>query len=216
MAVTRRTPARQQRLELRQEQILDAAEQVISEVGLAHCTMDQVAKAAGLSRPLVYVYFGDMQALVQAVAVRALIQLESRFEAASASEKLGLRKVMAIGRAYMQFAQDEPHRFTLLSMFEAQPPESGADPQQWEAVLGVGRRIHAHTEQALKIGIDDGTIRPDLINLDVLSKTLWGFTHGVLQLSRTKRAILECDGHSVDAFLQTSMDFAMQALVRRG
>ena len=217
MATTRqRSSARNERHELRQDQILDAAEQMIAEVGLTACTMDQVAKAAGLSGPLLYVYFRDMQALVQSVAERALRQLEARFEQAAASETVGLRKVLAIGQAYIAFAREEPRRFAMLSLFEAQAPETGNDPQQWQALLDVSRRIHAHTAQALRAGIDDGSIRPDLLNLDVLSKTLWALLHGVLQLAQTKRAILEADGHSLDAFLLVSMDFALQALVRRG
>ncbi len=216
VAVKQRPPARKPRQELRQEQILDAAEQVVADLGLTGCTMDRVAKAAGTSRPLVYVYYRDMHALMQAVAERALLELEGRFEQAAASEKIGLRKVLAIGQAYVTFANEQPRRFAVLSMFEAQPPSADQDPQQWQALMDVGCRVHAHTERALRAGVDDGSIRPDLVNIDVLSKTLWAFVHGVLQLTRTKRAVIEYDGHTLDNFLQVSMDFAMQALVKRG
>lgn len=210
-----RPPARPERQEQRQDQILDAVEQVVAQVGLAACTMDQVARAADMSRPLLYVYYRDMQALTQAVAARALTQLESRFERAVSSESLGLRKVLAIAQSYVDFAREEPERFAVLSLCEAQPPEADGDPQQWQAMMQVGGRLHALTEQALRDGIEDGSIRPDLVNLDVLSKTLWAFVHGVIQLMQTKRAVIEYDGHSMDVFFQVSMEFAMQALVRR-
>lgn len=217
MAPTAQAPAaRRQRQELRQEQILDAAEQVVAEVGLTACTVDKVARAAGTSRPLVYVYYRDMNALMLAVAERALTELEGRFERAAAGEKLGLRKVLAIGHAYIDFANEQPRRFAVLSMCEAQPPGADQDAGQWQSFMDMGRRVNAHTERALRAGVDDGSIRPDLVNIDILSKTLWAFVHGVLQLTRTKRAVIECDGHTLETFLQVSMDFAMQALVKRG
>lgn len=200
---------------VRLEQILDAAEQVVAQWGPTASTMDQVAKAAGLSRPLVYVYFQDMQAIMRAVALRALQQLDGRFAAAAGSEKLGLRQVLAIGQAYIRFAQDHPQRFAVLSLCEAQQPDAGSDQSVWQDMMLVGQRLHAHTEAALRAGVNDGSIRPDLTNIDILSKTLWAFVHGALQLTQTKRAVIEYEGHTMDAFLQVSMDFAMQALVRR-
>jgi AcrR family transcriptional regulator len=55
------------------QQILSAAEQVILRYGVAKTTMDDIGKEAGVSRPTVYRYFGDRDALL-----RALIERRSR------------------------------------------------------------------------------------------------------------------------------------------
>lgn len=200
----------------RREQILDAAERMFAEVGISACSMDQVARAADISRPLLYVYFRDKQALQQGVGLRALEQLLRHFEAASASETLGLRKVLAIGKAYVAFANEEPNRFAVLSMCEAQVADSRVlDPQVLQMVE-VGGRVHQQTAMALKAGMQDGSIRPDLLDLDMVSRTLWALVHGSIQLAQTKRAVIEGAGNTVESFFQCSMDFAMQALVRRG
>jgi AcrR family transcriptional regulator len=51
-------------------QILAAAEQVILRYGVAKTTMDDIGKEAGVSRPTVYRYFGDRDALLSALIER--------------------------------------------------------------------------------------------------------------------------------------------------
>jgi AcrR family transcriptional regulator len=55
------------------QQILAAAERVIQRYGVPKTTMDDIGKEAGVSRPTVYRYFGDRDALL-----RALIERRSR------------------------------------------------------------------------------------------------------------------------------------------
>jgi AcrR family transcriptional regulator len=55
------------------QQILAAAERVIQRYGVSKTTMDDIGKEAGVSRPTVYRYFGDRDALL-----RALIERRSR------------------------------------------------------------------------------------------------------------------------------------------
>lgn len=52
------------------QQILTAAESVIKRYGLAKTTMDDIGKEAGVSRPTVYRYFGDRDALIGALIER--------------------------------------------------------------------------------------------------------------------------------------------------
>jgi len=49
----------------RRSEIIDAFIACVRRAGLQGTTVDQVAKAAGVSRTLVFHYFGDMQSLVQ-------------------------------------------------------------------------------------------------------------------------------------------------------
>lgn len=52
------------------QQILAAAERVILRFGVSKTTMDDIAKEAGVSRPTVYRYFGDRDALLGALIER--------------------------------------------------------------------------------------------------------------------------------------------------
>ncbi len=61
---TRLTP------EARQDQLLDTAQAMVIEQGLQSFTMEGLAKAAGVSAPLVYNYFPNRQDLLQALLKR--------------------------------------------------------------------------------------------------------------------------------------------------
>jgi AcrR family transcriptional regulator len=52
------------------QQILAAAERVILRYGVSKTTMDDIGKEAGVSRPTVYRYFGDRDALLAALIER--------------------------------------------------------------------------------------------------------------------------------------------------
>lgn len=52
------------------QQILAAAERVIQRYGVPKTTMDDIGKEAGVSRPTVYRYFGDREALIGALIER--------------------------------------------------------------------------------------------------------------------------------------------------
>lgn len=62
--------------ELRQSQILDHAARLIDEHGLAGFSMERVAKEAGISKALVYAYFANQTALLQALLLREMRRIQ--------------------------------------------------------------------------------------------------------------------------------------------
>ena len=92
---------RQEEKERRRADFLDAAETVLASVGWEELTMDQVARKARLSRALLYVYFQDKVDLMYGICERSLITLGQRMEEAASRHKLGLDKMVAMGRAYV-------------------------------------------------------------------------------------------------------------------
>ncbi|MCX2711993.1 TetR/AcrR family transcriptional regulator [Mycolicibacterium sp. J2] len=60
------------------QQILAAAERVITRYGVPKTTMDDIGKEAGVSRPTVYRYFGDRDALLGALIERRSRMLFAR------------------------------------------------------------------------------------------------------------------------------------------
>ncbi len=107
----------QRRLEL-----LEAAVQVIRRAG-STASMDEIAAQAGITKPIVYRYFGDRAGLYQAVAERYCADLTSRFQSAvSTSGDLRVNVVTAID-AYLAFVQDDPqvHQFLLHPQHTTRP-----------------------------------------------------------------------------------------------
>src|SRR5215831_19388003 len=82
------------------EQLLDAAERVFREHGVARTSLAEVAAAAGVTRGAVYWHFKDKVDLFEAMCERATLPLDLLLsEAASSpcSDPLGALRELAIG-----------------------------------------------------------------------------------------------------------------------
>jgi len=171
--------------ERRRAEILDAAEELYAKEGWDLVTVDQVARGARLSRALVYVYFKDKQDILFAIGERAMGLLRDRFVAASGTQQVGMEKVEAIGRSYMQYAFEFPHYFDFCSKFHAHSlaPDPGSHDLACQAAGDEAITVVVH---AIECGIRDGSIRPDIGNPVMLAVTLWSFTHGLAQLAMAK------------------------------
>jgi AcrR family transcriptional regulator len=194
--------------EQRRRSIVDAAEAVLARDGRASMTMSDIAEEARLSRSLLYVYFEDMDDIVMAVTLRGHQALRKRFEAAAANHETGLEKIRAIGEAYVQFAEEEPTYFDLMARFEARTADPEEATERERACFAESERIMAAMTGAIQDGIDDGSIRPDLDPTHT-AITLWGYTHGLIQLIAHKGEGLEQRyGLDAETLVANGLDFA--------
>jgi AcrR family transcriptional regulator len=185
--VSELTARRQEERDRRRSEILDAAAVAASEGGFDAITMDQVARHARLSRALLYVYFEDKDALHLALCERAMELLLERFAAATRDVPTGLARLEAMGSAYVRYARELPVYFQALAHLEARAPE---DLQKHLRVTELGTLCHQGMTGAIRDGIADGSIRPDMGSPDAVAIALWGFMHGVIQIANTKGALL--------------------------
>ncbi len=68
--------------EVRREQIIDAAEAVFAGREANEVTLEEIAEAAGVSRALVYNYFGDKSGVIAAVYLRSFDRLDAQLATA--------------------------------------------------------------------------------------------------------------------------------------
>ena len=196
---------RQEEKDRRRVEIVEAAEDLYRELGWDAVTMDSVARRARLSRALVYVYFKDKQDLHFAIAARALEVLHQRFAEATARARTGIDKVEACGRAYMAYAQEFPHFFDACARLESLEPGAKEPSPQALPCIECGKRVHDVVVDALATGQRDGTIRADIGDLQVVSRVLWGFIHGLIQIAIKKGEPLAEQGISVQQLAQQAL-----------
>jgi AcrR family transcriptional regulator len=150
--------ARDARREARREALLDAAIEVIRERG-PDPSMEDIARRAGITKPVVYRYFGDRAGLYRAVAERYCARLRGDFLAAI-SRRADLRTLVtgAID-GYLAFIEAEPgvHRFLL----QPQPDQRGRSSPPRAYSWHVGEEIAAALRHRLEAAaLDTESARP--------------------------------------------------------
>jgi AcrR family transcriptional regulator len=196
--------------ERRRAEIVDAAEAAGREVGLDALTMDDVARRARLSRALLYVYFQDRSDLFFGLTERAMSMLHGRFIEAAERHRTGLEQVSAMGRAYVAFSQEFPVLFDALARCELQSPDPAQCSPSEQACMVGGDRLQAVLVASIENGVRDGSIRSDIGSPMLMSVTLWGFMHGIIQLTTTKAHALAHHGVAAQALI----DHAISMITR--
>lgn len=175
----------------RRSAIIDAAEAVLARQGIEQATMGAIAEEARMSRGLLYVYFTDQDDLVLAVTERGYAVLHAQFEAAMARQERGIDQIRAVGTAYVAFADRHPLYFDLLARFEVREV-APSQAEGHEAACAVATHdVLQLMADALRQGMDDGSIRTDLGPPLATAISLWGFTHGLIQVLAKKATMIE-------------------------
>lgn len=98
----------------RRSQLMDAAAQVFTGVGYHQAAMDDIAEAAGVSKPVLYQHFSSKMELYQAVLDQACDRLERIVLDALASTDVNRDRVVATIDAFYGFVSEQRADFRLV------------------------------------------------------------------------------------------------------
>lgn len=172
---------RQREKRQRRFQIMDAAERVFLRTGVEGATMDQIARAAKVSKGSLYVYFEDKEDLYLSIAQRAvddLIELEEEVQRRMGNCS-GYEWFEAVARCYVQYALEYRERFRVAMgwLSEATPLDEDSSAYT-DYQIRVARAFQFGFE-ALELGKLDGSVRADLDSAVTLF-SLWSSLVGLL------------------------------------
>ena len=102
------------RREDRTRQLLEVAEEVFAERGIAAASMDEIAERAGITKPVLYDHFGSKDGLLAAVIARAGAELGAAVEGAVSGAQAADEALAEGLRAYFIFMQK--HRAAWLAL----------------------------------------------------------------------------------------------------
>jgi AcrR family transcriptional regulator len=120
----------------RREQILDATKSIAVERGFYAVSIDAVARAAGISRPIVYEHFNDLPGLLEALIERETVRSREQLAAVLPGdvEPGDLRGALFDAlRRYLHAAEQDPDTWRLVLM----PPEGA--PELMRERIAAGR-----------------------------------------------------------------------------
>ena len=156
------------------EAMVQAALHLISERGPGGFTFADVARAVGVSGAAPYRHFRDRNALVAEVAIQGFTRFAAELRAAMERERVPVRALENLGRAYLSFARREPAAYA--AMFEPgfpleETPDLLAASDHAFAVLRAGA-------DAVIATIPAATRPPGLM----VALHIWSMAHGIASL----------------------------------
>ena len=199
---------REREKEQRRNAIIDAAEDVFFAKGIDNATMDEVAEKAELSKGTLYLYFKSKEDLYLAINLRASRLLIKHFKEATSAVEPGLKKVHAIGLAYLQFAMDYPNYFNAMMYYEAAEMDRlQAESPYGEACAKSSDEVFELVQSVIRTGIEDGSIRDDF-DPHYGAFALWAQTNGLFQVVASRGQHLR-KFHQIDPEKLTHMVFEL-------
>ncbi len=186
---------RQREKDWRRNEIVLAAEKIFFAKGFENTTIEDIASVAELSKGTIYLYFDSKEQLHGAVVMRGVEILSGMFHEAFEGADTGLEKTKAIGAAYMRFFREQEDYFDALLRYEFHEVEKIGKHDPMLILI-----------DALKIGIEDGSVRQDIdpVKMAIL---LWGQTTGVVQNNHRKcKAITDAFDIDCDEIIEYYME----------
>lgn len=107
------TQKRRMRGPERREQLLDVARQAFGRSGFHGVSMEEVAREAGVTKPILYDHFDSKEALYLALIEADALDLEDRVRAALRAPTGNRERIRAAYRAYFDFVDEHAEGFSL-------------------------------------------------------------------------------------------------------
>jgi AcrR family transcriptional regulator len=168
------------RAELR-EKILDAARELFAEYGYEGVSMRKIAQHIEYSPTSIYLHFADKETLFRELCYSDF-QLLSREFAVMAETKSPAVRLRQIGEAYVRFGASHPFHYRM--MFMTPPPVNRcAGEERLEQAKGNPETdAYAFLKWTVTEAANEGFLREDLTDIELVSQTLWAGVHGVTSL----------------------------------
>jgi AcrR family transcriptional regulator len=130
----------------RRAQLLEVARQAFGRSGFHGVSMEDVAREAGVTKPIIYDHFDSKEALYLALIEADALELEDRVRSALRAPTGNRERIRAAYRTYFEFVDDHSEGFSLFLR------ESVSPTQLSPRVAQVRERILADVEELIVRG----------------------------------------------------------------
>jgi AcrR family transcriptional regulator len=175
----------------RRAQLVEVAFRLLGERGAATLSVDDVADAAGVSRSLVYAYFGDRDSLFAEVYLRVLQRLDEALVPRRYGDmQRGEATMVEVIAGCMSFARSQPAAWRLLVTDAVRGHPSVVDARSARVHELAGARTDGHDEHLVAdalIGLvesgvlhwlDHSDLEPDQAAV-LLARVVWSGLAGL-------------------------------------
>ena len=118
---------------VRERQLVQLGEELFAERGFAKASMDELARRAGVTKPVIYDLFGSKDGLFRACLEGLALRLAEQIAEAARAHEEPEARLRAGGLAFLRFAADNRVAYELL--YEGRFSDAAAAVRRRQAVL---------------------------------------------------------------------------------
>jgi AcrR family transcriptional regulator len=166
-------------------ELVAIARRLIDADGVEALTVSAVAQCAGVKGPSLYKHFSDRLALLKAVEIEVLVELEQAIRTGTKG-KTPRQRLRSMADAYRRFAKERPRRYEVVYSRNV-----AGDPELAAACLQAAMPLF---EELRAAGIPEQRILP-------LSRTLTAFLHGFVSMEIAQ--VFRLGGHLDSDFAES-------------
>lgn len=187
----RRTAAAVRR-RAREKEILDATRALFDERGVRDAQIEDIARAVGINRAIIYRHFSGKEELFALTLVGYLDELDERLAAAEEPDADPETRLRRITEAFMDFGIEFPAFVDCAQTLMRRPGPELLEEVSEGAVYRLGRGIAtclARVARVLEAGVETGVFADQDVHL--LANTLYATGLGGMQLARVGMLVKE-------------------------
>ncbi len=179
------------------DRILSAAVALFAEKGFAAASLRELAGACGITKPALYHYFDNKDALFDAALRRATAGLSSPLDALRAASAPAAARLRRFAELVLGQAHEDPSwvRLVVRAHIAAQDACAAGDPSFLTLQAAV-------LDDLIAAGVAEGTLRADLPPLDLRASFLGALHLRALAILRDGAYDADEPGRLTDLFLR--------------
>jgi len=188
---TTRQPAAVRR-RARERDILRATRELFDETGVREAQIEDIARASGVNRAIIYRHFSGKEELFALTLVSYLEDLEARLTAAARSKRAPTSQLVAVMEAYVDFGVEYPAFVDCAQTLMRRPGPELLEEISEGTLFRLGRGIAACLSKLSDV-LDAGVASGDFVVPDssLLANHLYASGLGALQLARVGMVVKE-------------------------
>ena len=176
----------------REKEILDATRALFDERGVRDAQIEDIARAVGINRAIIYRHFSGKEELFALTLVGYLDELDGRLAAADAPGADAATRLRLITEAFVDFGIEFPAFVDCAQTLMRRPGPELLEEVSEGAVYRLGRGIAtclARVAAVLEAGISEGVFADQDVHL--IANTLYATGLGGMQLARVGMIVKE-------------------------
>lgn len=136
-----------------EERLFQVALKAFAEHGYAEVSVDEIVKAAGTTKPMLYYYFGKKQGLYQRIAEEAFQRLRAGYARAADTSLPPLERLRAFVLADFHTTRDEPALARFIYRTAYAPPREAPEIDYWQLFMPSFQLVTSIVEAAQADGL---------------------------------------------------------------